>query len=554
MPNITVTESYINRDHFGDRLSPIYSYTTAYTGQQGGIVWHNAEYGRVGIYRDENTIEAAAGLKYISHELINRNSDGNYGELSAGFICSHNESNDDFYTAFYGNISNPDNDDNYGLFIRASNGIVCSYGGWIEATGLGSGTQSAIGIKTIGQSGTVESIGVWGIGQHYLAGSGDLIGGKFEGIGTGGTENVYGIKVSATGGSGTKWAIYSDGNVQLYNLPVLSTETKMLYADTNGNLALGDIPAGGDLSKYGSPSGNQIAIWHSSTEVKGDSRFVWDDTYYGVVIERDYTSLSAPMLYIHDSDAVGSEDNVMVHIDASSRVTGSGDYLLLIQDSSNTYFSLLGNGQLTLKTLAGTGTRWVTATSAGVLGTDTISYADITDFASGVATYETNYWFEESSGYLTPQNSSGDVEITGNFKVDGVTQMNDYLDFASDIGIRCDPGMTNMFRIQAYDTSEAAYKDMIAVYSGTVPYMYFSSLAVDNDETYLVAVDPTNGLLSRRAVSTIENTVSYGSKSSAVDAGTLGELSVDDDYLYICVVAGGAGSATWKRLALMIST
>ena len=37
---------------------------------------------------------------------------------------------------------------------------------------------------------------------------------------------------------------------------------------------------------------------------------------------------------------------------------------------------------------------------------------------------------------------------------------------------------------------------------------------------------------------------------NSVDAGTLGELSVDDDYLYICVIAGGAGSATWKRAAL----
>lgn len=44
-----------------------------------------------------------------------------------------------------------------------------------------------------------------------------------------------------------------------------------------------------------------------------------------------------------------------------------------------------------------------------------------------------------------------------------------------------------------------------------------------------------------------------GAKSSAIDAGSFGEMSLDDDFIHICVVAGGAGSATWKRFQLHLT-
>ena len=47
--------------------------------------------------------------------------------------------------------------------------------------------------------------------------------------------------------------------------------------------------------------------------------------------------------------------------------------------------------------------------------------------------------------------------------------------------------------------------------------------------------------------------VPFGTKQSSVDAGTVGEMSVDDDYLYICVTTGGVGSASWKRTAILQS-
>jgi len=44
--------------------------------------------------------------------------------------------------------------------------------------------------------------------------------------------------------------------------------------------------------------------------------------------------------------------------------------------------------------------------------------------------------------------------------------------------------------------------------------------------------------------------VGSGTKASGVDAGILGELSIDDDYLYICTTGGAIGVAVWKKIAL----
>lgn len=50
---------------------------------------------------------------------------------------------------------------------------------------------------------------------------------------------------------------------------------------------------------------------------------------------------------------------------------------------------------------------------------------------------------------------------------------------------------------------------------------------------------------------TSQITIGTGEKLTGVDAGTLHQLSVTDDYLYVCVSPGTEpGTATWKKLAL----
>jgi len=44
--------------------------------------------------------------------------------------------------------------------------------------------------------------------------------------------------------------------------------------------------------------------------------------------------------------------------------------------------------------------------------------------------------------------------------------------------------------------------------------------------------------------------VSVGAKATGVDAGTLGQICIDDDYIYVCTTGGGVGVAVWKRVAI----
>lgn len=38
-----------------------------------------------------------------------------------------------------------------------------------------------------------------------------------------------------------------------------------------------------------------------------------------------------------------------------------------------------------------------------------------------------------------------------------------------------------------------------------------------------------------------------GAKYSLTDAGEFGQISIDDDYVYFCVLTGTAGNAIWKK-------
>lgn len=44
--------------------------------------------------------------------------------------------------------------------------------------------------------------------------------------------------------------------------------------------------------------------------------------------------------------------------------------------------------------------------------------------------------------------------------------------------------------------------------------------------------------------------MAVGDKSSATDAGTVKDVSLGDDYLYICTTTGTAGNAIWKKTPL----
>jgi hypothetical protein len=66
----------------------------------------------------------------------------------------------------------------------------------------------------------------------------------------------------------------------------------------------------------------------------------------------------------------------------------------------------------------------------------------------------------------------------------------------------------------------------------------------ENRGKYL-ATDPENG-----GIVFLSGLIPEGEKHSATHAGKFGEMSLSDDYLFLCVKTGSAGNAIWKRTTL----
>lgn len=47
--------------------------------------------------------------------------------------------------------------------------------------------------------------------------------------------------------------------------------------------------------------------------------------------------------------------------------------------------------------------------------------------------------------------------------------------------------------------------------------------------------------------------IQEGTRSSAIHPGTKGQVSMDDDYFYLCTQTGESGNAIWKRMPIFKS-
>ena len=85
---------------------------------------------------------------------------------------------------------------------------------------------------------------------------------------------------------------------------------------------------------------------------------------------------------------------------------------------------------------------------------------------------------------------------------------------------------------------------------GTQRIITKTILAQDNTWTQDGTYD-VNGALSQVILNINEYQVSgTTAKQTGTDGGSLNELSVTDDYMYVCVVPGVAGVAVWKRVLI----
>lgn len=100
--------------------------------------------------------------------------------------------------------------------------------------------------------------------------------------------------------------------------------------------------------------------------------------------------------------------------------------------------------------------------------------------------------------------------------------------------------------------------------------MYYNIVDPTGDDGNLITVgeivsvknlldDSKDGVYSRTSTGWQFQTSFYsqimkeGEKKSSLDAGYFGEKSLTDDYLYVCVQAGTAGNAKWKRMLMFES-
>lgn len=72
---------------------------------------------------------------------------------------------------------------------------------------------------------------------------------------------------------------------------------------------------------------------------------------------------------------------------------------------------------------------------------------------------------------------------------------------------------------------------------------------IQNEAVYIQDNDITT-IVHTGDLSAIIPTITLGSKQTGTDAGIFGELSIVDDYAYLCVYGGIAGVAIWKRITL----
>ena len=73
-----------------------------------------------------------------------------------------------------------------------------------------------------------------------------------------------------------------------------------------------------------------------------------------------------------------------------------------------------------------------------------------------------------------------------------------------------------------------------------------------NDEVFVSIEETTPHIIELGYVLlSTGDKIPFGTKSSASDAGQAGEIWIDNDYLFLCVIAGTAGNAVWKKIPLM---
>jgi hypothetical protein len=81
-----------------------------------------------------------------------------------------------------------------------------------------------------------------------------------------------------------------------------------------------------------------------------------------------------------------------------------------------------------------------------------------------------------------------------------------------------------------------------------------ATLIVNQPDAKVYAVRTINSKRTVINIADSEMFIQDGDRYSSVHAGNYKDMSMSDDYMYICVKTGTAGNATWKRFPLTTTT
>lgn len=311
----------------------------------------------------------------------------------------------------------------------------------------------------------------------------------------------------------------------------------------------------GDVIKVGTPVDSQIGVWTGDGTIEGTSGF----TYDGAVLD-----------IIGNITLSGTVDGIDVAVSVAANTvhlsSDGSDHGFIDQDVTIGASPTLDGGNIT--GLVASSTEKVDISIRA--GTSTI--------AAGVPVYITSYnvsgWYvvepaDNSDSAKMPAigitDESTTTSATSKVTVGGRVLSLDTSAYTQNeslyvgVGVLTDvkPIGTALIQKMGLTARVHASAGVIQVVgagrTNDVPNIANGSFWVGDGDGVATAINFDTAIETNLIVAA--NTaaryiVDTGEKTSASDAGTFGEMSIVDDYLYMCVQTGTVGNAIWKRAPL----
>ena len=351
----------------------------------------------------------------------------------------------------------------------------------------------------------------------------------------------------------------NDGDEQGY-IGIDASGNVILYtAVTGGNiLASGDLEVNGDIIVTGTVDGVGVAAWKSEYDTKSadwDTAYGWGD-HAGLYqdVDADLTAIAA-LGFVSTSFLTKTAANTWA---LDTTVYASKSYVdslaltyIYVPDSTNVVTSDGYTGDNT-DVIALDGAYMQIEEATGTPGfevrftfTDVISFNNVfmyvyyhggSGHTVGVELFNNDTLAWDIISTFTDESTWTIIDIP-------MALVADYINVSDEVVLRLyhyDSGITSHYL--QIDYVALRQTPQLGGGGGITDHGGLTGLSDDDHVQYALA-DGTRGTYY----------IPTGTKTSASDAGTFGQTFTDDDYIYVCVQTGGAGSAIWKKIPLLLN-